>query len=166
MVEEKPGRVVAFFNRAPIGLYRARLGWLLGGHFLLLTTTGRKSGRTHRTVLEVARRVDGAAGHITLWVIASRGRHSDWYANAIAGGAVSVTWKTRTFTPGVHALDVDERAELLADYQRRHPRAAAMLGAALLGSEFTGDAGNLQRLAAELRALRLEVPAPDVTAAR
>lgn len=166
MVKEKPGRVVAFFNRAPAVLYRARLGWLLGAHFLLLTTTGRKSGRTHRTVLEVARRVDTAGGHTTFWVIASRGRHSDWYANALAGGPVSVTWKTRTFTPQVHALGADERAELLADYQGRHPRAAAMLGTALLGSEFTGDPAHIQRLAVELRALRLEVPAPDVTTAR
>ncbi|WP_448809699.1 nitroreductase family deazaflavin-dependent oxidoreductase [Agromyces bauzanensis] len=161
MVKEKPGSVVAFFNRAPVALYRARLGWLLGGHFLLLTTTGRKTGRTRRTVLEVARRVDAPGGRTALWVIASRGRRTDWYANARAGGPTRVTWKARTFTPQVHALDADERAELLADYQRRHPRAAAMLGSALLGSEFTGDPGHLQRLATELRALRLEARAPN-----
>lgn len=166
MVSEQPPRIVQFLNRVPIGLYRARLGWLLGGHFLLLTTTGRKTGRTRWVVLEVARRASGPGPIPTIWVIASRGRRTDWYANAVAGGPTTVTWKRLTFTPHVHALTPAERAELLADYQRRHPRAAALLGKAILGIEYTTDPAHLQRLAEELRALRLDPPAPDVAAAR
>lgn len=166
MPMEKPGPVVAFLYRAPVVLYRAHLGWVLGGHFLMLTTTGRKSGRTRRTVLEVARRAGVPGGLPTLWVVASRGRHTDWYANAVAGGPTRVTWKWHTFTPRVHALDTSERADLLADYQRRHPRAAAMLGSRVLGGEFTADSEQLHRLAAELRAVRLEPPTPDVATAR
>ncbi|WP_448004253.1 nitroreductase family deazaflavin-dependent oxidoreductase [Agromyces bauzanensis] len=166
MPTEKPGPVASFLYRAPVALYRARLGWILGGHFLVLTTTGRKSGRTRRTALEVARRAGEPGKLPTLWVVASRGRHTDWYANAVAGGPTRVTWKTHTFTPQVHALDPTERADLLADYQRRHPRAAAMLGSAVLGGEFTADPDQLQRLAAELRALRLDPPGTDVATAR
>ena len=39
--------------RLPVLLYRARLGWLLGGRFLMLTTTGRKTILPRQTVLEV-----------------------------------------------------------------------------------------------------------------
>ena len=60
----------------------------------------------------------------------------------------------------------DERFELLADYQRRHPRAAAVLGKASLGEDFTAASEDLRRLAGDLRALRFEPPVPDVGAAR
>jgi len=168
MVKEKPGPVVALLNRAPILLYRAHLGWVLGTRFLMLTTTGRKTGRTRRTVLEVMKRADGPAGGnaATLWVVASRGRHTDWYANAVAAGPTRVAWMNRSFTPRVRALDADERFELLADYQRRHPRAAAMLGKAALGEDFTPAPEDLRDLAGELRALRFEPRAADVGAAR
>ena len=114
MPKAKPGLLVALFRRAPVVLYRAHLGWILGGHFLMLTTTGRKTGRTRRTVLEVMRRADRSTGALpTLWVVASRGRQTDWYANAVAGGSTGVTWKFHAFTPRLHALDAAERAELL-----------------------------------------------------
>ena len=167
MPKAKPGPIVASFYRAPVVLYRAHLGWILGGHFLMLTTTGRKTGRTRRTVVEVVRRADRPAGGLpTLWVVASRGRHTDWYANAVAGGSTGVIWKSHAFTPRLRALDTAERAELLADYRLRHPRAAAMLGTAVLGRDFTAESEDLRRLATELRALRLEPPGADVGTAR
>ena len=46
--------------RAPIWLYRARLGWCLGPRFVLVEHTGRASGKTRQTVLEVIAR-DGEA---------------------------------------------------------------------------------------------------------
>jgi deazaflavin-dependent oxidoreductase (nitroreductase family) len=111
MVKAKPGPVRELLNRAPIPLYRAHLGWVLGSHLLMLTTTGRKTGRIRRTVVEVVKRLDSPnhGDTPTLWVIASRGRHSDWYANAISGGLTRITWMARSFTPRVHALDADER---------------------------------------------------------
>lgn len=164
MVKPKPGPVRELFNRAPIPLYRARLGWVLGSNLLMLTTTGRKTGRTRRTVVEVVKRLDGPnrGNAPTLWVIASRGSHSDWYANAVAGGLTRITWMTRSFTPRVHALDADERFDLLVDYQRRHPRAAGMLGKAVLGERFTGAHDEQRRLAHDVRALRLEPAATDL----
>ena len=41
--------------RLPIWLYHSHLGWLLGTRFVLLTHTGRKSGLSRQTVLEVVR---------------------------------------------------------------------------------------------------------------
>lgn len=39
--------------RAPVALYRWRLGWLLGHQFILLVHVGRQRGLERRTVLEV-----------------------------------------------------------------------------------------------------------------
>ena len=124
MVKPKPGPVRELFNRAPILLYRAHLGWALGSNLLLLTMTGRKTSRTRRTVVEVVKSSTNAEGAATVWVIASRGRYSDWYANVIAGGLTRITWMSHSFTPRIHALNADERFDLLVDYQRRHARAA------------------------------------------
>jgi hypothetical protein len=41
------------FLRTPIWCYRLGCGWLLGKRFLLLTHTGRLSGFSRQTVLEV-----------------------------------------------------------------------------------------------------------------
>jgi hypothetical protein len=51
----RPHGLLRLGFKLPIALYRARLGWLLGHRFLLLTHRGRKSGKIHQTVLEVVR---------------------------------------------------------------------------------------------------------------
>ena len=158
MVMKRPGPVLRWFSRAPYVLYRAHLGWLMGRRFLMLTTTGRKTGAIRRSTLEVAAREDAAVASAppTLWVIASRGRHTDWYANAVASGRARVEWMTHRSPVRVHALDVQERDELLVDYRRRHPKGREAAGPGVLGEEITDDPAILRRLAAELRALRLE----------
>ena len=50
--------------RAPIWLYRLGLGGLLGRRFLLLTYTGRKSGRPRQVVLEVVGRHEPSGGFL------------------------------------------------------------------------------------------------------
>jgi hypothetical protein len=44
---------VRWLVRAPIGLYRARVGFLFGSRLLMLEHLGRKSGARHYVVLEV-----------------------------------------------------------------------------------------------------------------
>lgn len=68
-------RVIA---RAPITLYRWRLGQLLGGRLLLLTHTGRTSGQPRQVVLEITGR-DPATGAYHL--ASGFGPESQWYRN-------------------------------------------------------------------------------------
>ncbi|MGR2754026.1 nitroreductase family deazaflavin-dependent oxidoreductase [Agromyces arachidis] len=159
---KKPGPLLAWFYRAPSALYRARLGWVLGGRFLMLTALGRRSGEARRTVLEVVRRDGNSGGTPTLWVVASRGPRTDWYRNAVANPDVRVHWRSQRYRATARPLDEGERFELLADYQRRHPRAAAMLGSAALDASFTAAPDALRRLAHELRAIRLDPASPEV----
>ena len=157
MVMRKPGPLLAWFNRAPSYLYRAHLGALLGPRLVMITTTGRTSGRIRRTVVQVYARgtTPGGSQPPVLHVLASRGRRSDWYANATAAGRVRVDWMARRATVDVHRLDLDERAELLADYAHREPKAAALLVRAVLDEQSTGEAAQVRRLATAVRALRL-----------
>jgi hypothetical protein len=63
--------------RAPVWLYRARLGILLGPPFVMLERTGRKSGARRYVVLEVVQR--GAAGsHV---VVSGFGDRAQWFRN-------------------------------------------------------------------------------------
>ncbi|MBM7504541.1 nitroreductase family deazaflavin-dependent oxidoreductase [Agromyces aurantiacus] len=158
MVLRKPGPAVAWFNRMPVYAYRAHLGRIMGPRFVMITALGRSTGALRRTVVEAF-----AVGAVpdddalpVLHVVASRGRRSDWYANATAGGRVRVDWMSRRGRADVHRLDVDERAALLTDYALRRPKAAALLTHGVLDEAFTGDPAQLRRLAGQVRALRLE----------
>jgi deazaflavin-dependent oxidoreductase (nitroreductase family) len=104
--------------RLPIGLYRLGLGGLLGTRFLLLTHTGRKSGLTRYTVLEVVR-YDQASGEC---IIASGwGYKSDWLHNITANPHVSFQVGKRRADGIAQRLTPEEASEELLDYSRKHP---------------------------------------------
>ncbi|WP_433195072.1 nitroreductase family deazaflavin-dependent oxidoreductase [Nocardia sp. CA-107356] len=109
-----------WFVRAPIGLIRARLGFLFGGRILLLEHIGRKSGLPRYAVLEVV-----SHPKPDTFVIASGfGRGSQWYRNLAVEPhcRVSVGWRNRA--PAMaRMLDQDECRAVLADYRIRHPKA-------------------------------------------
>ena len=75
----------------PIAGFGLRIG-LAPGHFALLETTGRKSGRKHQTP------VGGAVLGSAFWVVAVHGADSDYVKNLKAQPAVRVkvrrTWHT------------------------------------------------------------------------
>jgi deazaflavin-dependent oxidoreductase (nitroreductase family) len=144
--------VLRWLLRAPIVLFRLRLGGVFGGRLLLLATVGRRSGQTRRTVVEVAKADLDADAY---WVVAGWGRGSDWYRNALAHPPVLIdTGRRRLRSPAVHELSGEERLSLLRDYQRDNPRVAKALGQRLLGADFTADPADLARLAEAVGALR------------
>ena len=106
--------------RAPIWLYRARLGWLLGHRFLRLTHTGRKSGRLRQTVLEMVR-YEKATGRCI--VASGWGKKSDWYRNICANPHVKVQVGTLHFDAVAHRLDAEQAGEELLNYSHRYPMA-------------------------------------------
>lgn len=108
--------------RAPIWLYRARLGFLFGSRTLMLEHTGRKSGARRYVVLEVVSRP--APG--TFVVSSGFGERSQWFRNLIANPRVRVSIAghgPRVAT--ARRLPADEADAALADYASRHPRAWA-----------------------------------------
>lgn len=122
--------------RLPIGLYRMRLGFLFGHRLMLLTHTGRVTGRPRRAVIEVVER-DPARG---VYIAASGfGTRSDWYRNVLARPEATIEVAGRTLPVTATPIPRAEGADLMARYAMRHPRAAVRLcrimGFAVDGSE-------------------------------
>jgi deazaflavin-dependent oxidoreductase (nitroreductase family) len=131
---------VRWVVRAPIWLYRARLGFLFGHRLLMLEHIGRTSGLRRYVVLEV---VDRPAPNRYV-VVAGFGPHAQWLRNVIAQPQVRVSAGFRGPTPATAlVLDPDATAAALRRYAAAHPRAWAGLRPVLeqtLGSsiEVTG----------------------------
>lgn len=106
--------------RAPIWVFRLRLGFLFGGRLLLLEHIGRTSGEWRYVVLEcVERRTP------TRIVIASGfGARAQWLRNLRANPGCRVSIGTRYRRAATaRELDSDEAAETMTRYRQEHPTA-------------------------------------------
>jgi len=105
--------------RAPIWLFRARLGLLFGGRLLMLEHVGRVSGRRRHVVLEVVARPAPRR-----YVVASGfGTASQWYRNVVADPHVRVFVGSRGPAPATATpLSAEQAADALSAYAAAHPR--------------------------------------------
>jgi deazaflavin-dependent oxidoreductase (nitroreductase family) len=113
----RPGPLLRPLLRAPAFLYSVGVGRLLGHRFLLLTHRGRRSGRAYRTVLEV---IEWEPAEEEAVVMSGFGPRSNWYLNALAGGAEQVRIGGSSFGPEARAIEPGEASALLAGYERRN----------------------------------------------
>lgn len=139
----KPRGLLRWGFRLPIALYRARLGWLLGHRFLLLTHRGRTTGKLRRTVQEVVRYDPAARGSA---VLSAYGERADWCRNILAHPAVEVRTGGSRYVPQYRLLDPDERLAALRMYQRRYRRAFRAV-MRFLGYPYDGLEAGLRALA-------------------
>lgn len=142
---------VRWFVRAPIWLYRMRLGAIFGGRLLMLEHRGRKSGRPRHVVLEVIDRPEPG----TYVVVSGFGRRAQWYRNVEADPHVRVYLRSRRpVAAEVRQLDPEEAAAALRRYAEAHPRAWASLRPVLeetLGARIDAEGTELPVLALRLR---------------
>ncbi|WP_243795259.1 nitroreductase family deazaflavin-dependent oxidoreductase [Saccharopolyspora gloriosae] len=141
--------------RAPIWLYRARLGFLFGSRLLMLEHLGRKSGAVRRVVLEVI-------GHPApdVYVIASGfGSQAQWYRNLMANPQVRVSVAGHHSSPATaRRLPTGEADAALTAYARKHPRAWAKFKNVLENT--LGTAISEQDTALPVLELRLDTTSP------
>ncbi|MCH9729069.1 MAG: nitroreductase family deazaflavin-dependent oxidoreductase [Actinomycetia bacterium] len=106
--------------RAPIWLYRARAGSVLGPRLLMLEHVGRNSGARRYVVLEVIEHPEPGT-----YVIASGfGVQSQWFRNIAANPRVRVYAGSRAPAPATaRVLEPQEAERSLAVYRTKHPRA-------------------------------------------
>jgi deazaflavin-dependent oxidoreductase (nitroreductase family) len=95
--------------RAPIWLYRLRLGGLLGERFLLLNHIGRRSGRPRQAVLEVMYR-DGGGG--AYFVASGFGERSDWYRNVMVHPDVTIQVGRRRMATRAERLPLPQATQV------------------------------------------------------
>lgn len=109
--------------KAPAYLYRAGLGWMMGNRFVMIEHTGRKSGNTYQTVLEVIGLDEQSVDVAAAW-----GPKSDWLRNIQANPGIRVSMgKIRKAPATARVLDAAAAAKVFADYTEAHPRAAKTL---------------------------------------
>lgn len=110
--------------RLPVHLYRVGLGRLFGTRFLMLTHTGRSSGRPRQVVIEVVAHDDRERS----WTVASGyGTQSQWYQNLRHSPSGTVQTGGHRYQVSAQFLSPEEGAEIMAAYAPHHPRVARQL---------------------------------------
>ncbi|MFJ9419384.1 MULTISPECIES: nitroreductase family deazaflavin-dependent oxidoreductase [unclassified Streptomyces] len=110
--------------RAPIHLYRWRLGALMGARVLLLTHTGRTSGQPRQVVLEITgRNPQTGAYHLA----SGFGPTSQWYRNIQHTPQVTIQVGRHRTAALARPMRPEESGRAMADYAPRHPRTARRL---------------------------------------
>lgn len=139
----------------PKVFYRSGLGRFLGHRFLQLTHTGRKSGRTYQTVLEVVR-YDVETGEA--FVVAGYGKGSDWLRNIRAGGPTWIDFGRGRQQAVYRDVSADEAVRVFAAYERRYrlflPIVRRVLSS-LAGFDYRGSDADRRRTAERLPMLAL-----------
>lgn len=136
--------------RAPIFLYRARLGFLLGHRFVMLEHTGRKSGETRQTVLEVV--VDDPDA---VYVAAGWGKKSQWYANVQANPDVILHLGSKTYVTRAESVSTSQAEELMTRYASEHRVALDKLAAYMLTDPGDTPEEQVRRVAENVPYVRL-----------
>ncbi len=110
--------------RAPIWLYRLKLGGLVKNRMLLLHHTGRVSGKPRQNMLEIVKRDEENDIH---YIASGFGKRADWYRNVVNTPAVTITvgWEEKKVT--AVPLPADESSAMMVEYAHRNPRAAKTL---------------------------------------
>ena len=113
----RPSMFLVPMLKLPLILYRAGLGWLFGHRFMLVTHTGRRSGKVRYTVLAVLR-FDPATREVAA---ISAWSASEWYKNIQAAPARQIETGFTRYVPAQRALSPEEIAALFDAYRRQHP---------------------------------------------
>lgn len=104
--------------RAPIGLYRAGLGFLFGTRLVMLEHVGRSSGAARFVVLEVVSRPSTN----TVIVASAFGRRAQWFQNLVADPQchASIGFRRRVAAQA-RVLGSDAADRFLDEYKTEHP---------------------------------------------
>ena len=116
------GRVLRtrWLMRAPIRVYKARLGFLFGSRMLMLEHIGRTSGARRYVVLEVF----GHPAPDVYLVVSGFGTQAQWYRNLRANPSARVWVRGRRALPAKAQRLSDPDADAALDaYVARHTKA-------------------------------------------
>ena len=126
----------------PVLIYRLGLAGcerLLGAHWMLITTVGRKSGRPRQTIVDVMHYDQNSDAY---YVAAAYGPRADWYRNLQVAPICHAQVGRRKFAACAAALPADRAEAAAAEFYRRLPGYARVV---------MGIAGQTVRDEAEFR---------------
>jgi deazaflavin-dependent oxidoreductase (nitroreductase family) len=115
-------RIIRFFTATHVSLYRLLGGTLVGGSkklpILLLTTTGRKSGKQHTTPLYCT--LDGDR-YIVIASNGGAGALPNWWLNMRKGGTAQVEIGRKRVQVSAQVAEGEERARLWSRMVASYP---------------------------------------------
>lgn len=117
--KDNPGPIFKWLFKTPIFFYRLGLP-VFSGFVLILTTTGRKSGKQRYTPLEYIRE-EGTGNPI---IMAGWGGRTDWRSNIKANPNVYVQIGKETFEAIAEPLSEEEVAARLTEALKINPKSA------------------------------------------
>lgn len=152
-----PSGLTRVVLRIPIYLFRLRLGRLFGQRLLLLNHTGRITGKTRHTVLEV---VDHDSTDDSYVVASGWGPKAAWYRNVLENPDVTIEVGTRKLVVRDMPPGKDEGAEIFVKYAARHRSVARYILPRVLGISIDGSDADFRAAGKQLPFVRF-IPRPD-----
>ncbi len=117
VARENPGPVFKWIFKIPILYYKIGFGWLVGWRILLLTTTGRKTGKPRDTPLEYE--YDSHSNRYR--IAAGWAGKTDWYRNLRACPHVIVQVGRKRFNALAEFASDEEVGRYMMDVSMKHP---------------------------------------------
>ncbi len=116
------GPVLKPIFRLPLFFQRIGLWWLIPRNVLILTTTGRRTGRPHRTPVEFG----PGPGTEPYMVMSGWDGHTDWYRNLLADPCLRVSYRGREWEARAEPAPDAEVAQVMKELARLTPAARRM----------------------------------------
>ena len=110
--------------RMPILIYKLGLGWIMGSKFLLLSHTGRKTGETRQTVLEI---IHYSPENHSYYVVSGFGTRSHWYQNIKQNPRVTIQVGSHRMQAVAQRLEPDEAENIFLAYTQKYPQSIRLL---------------------------------------
>lgn len=121
MLKKRPGILLKFFFKMPLLLHKFGMGgWerLIGAEWMLITTTGRKTGKLRKTLVDV---MDYNPDNDTYYIEAAYGSRADWYRNIKANPIFEAQVGRRKFKAQAEELNKADTREMLVQFYQRKP---------------------------------------------
>ena len=119
---DQPGPIMRWVFKIPVLFYRLGLRFLVGNRFLILITTGRKTGITRYTALEYAYLPEVDAYR----VMSGWGGKTDWYQNARANPHLRVHVRGESIRAIAEPVPPDEVAKDMMRIVSINPKSIVM----------------------------------------
>ncbi|HET6547722.1 MAG TPA: nitroreductase family deazaflavin-dependent oxidoreductase [Solirubrobacter sp.] len=136
-LRRRPGRAALALMRIPRPLYHRGWGWILGHTFLLITHSGRKTGKRRETVA-MALKHHPETGEVV--VCSAWGRNTEWIRNLRAAPALQIQVGRDSYAPQQRFLTEDEAVAVASEFRDRHPHRVRLLSAILGWGDLGSDA--------------------------
>lgn len=133
--------------KTPILLYRLGLGKLFGSYILILSTTGRKTQKTHHTPVEYFYH-EGK-----YYIISGFGEHTDWYKNIMANPQVTLQNSYERICAEARAPKTDEEWEAVHLYLTRSPVGRVLMADFITPTEQDAQESQSPDIMAEIKKL-------------